>query len=144
MATNYHVEEFAVSADRLWSLLTKWDGLRDWWLPREFIADVELVGEGDGAVRIITHSVGSKVGERLDGADHERKIITLSIVDPVPPGVIYYRATGRVHPIDARHCRLEWMSAYKTDDSAGGKQFAAWLPAVVADMFKGLQGAVSA
>jgi len=138
MATRYREETFPVPANRLWQTLVDWGGIADWF-PEGYIESLDLVGAGDGAVRIITAPTGQRLGERLDGADHEHFIIQLSITDPMPEGLVYYRATGQIFPLDAASCRLTWASAFKAVDPATEQQFNEWFGMAVKDMFVGLR-----
>lgn len=137
MATLYRQGEFNVAAGRLWRTLVDWGGIADWF-PRGFIDSLEIEGEGDGAVRIINAPGGARILERLDGADADNLILQLSIVDPLPDGLLYYKATGRIEPLDERSCRLVWASAFKAADPAGEETFEKWFTLAVKSMFEGL------
>lgn len=143
MATYFHSELFNVAPDAVWALLVDWgDIIR--WMPPGYISKLTLDGEGEGAVRHIRNSTGALLHERLDGADHAHRILHLSIIPPLPPGLLYYRATGivRAEPAAARpECRLEWMSAFAATPDAA-PLFDTFLPQAVRDMFKGLRGAL--
>lgn len=143
MATLYREETFDAPAAALWSALIDWGGLADWF-PDGFIEHMEVEGEGDGAVRIITPPGGAPpLRERLDGADGANLILQLSIVEPMPDGLLYYKATGRIIPSGDEHCTLTWSSAFKAAPDKDEQHFADWFTLAVQSMFAGLRGHLS-
>jgi hypothetical protein len=99
--------EFAAPASRVWDLLMDWAAIIDW-MPSGFIQSLEMEGEGIGAIRHLVTGKGVLVSERLDRADQLNGILELSLVEPLPWGLLSYRASGKLESLADGRSRLDW------------------------------------
>ncbi|MFJ2200380.1 SRPBCC family protein [Streptomyces violaceusniger] len=118
MAHAYWSSVFAGPADKLWSLVRRFNGLPGWHLD---IRSSEVVeGESEfapGAIRVLTGTDGSVFRERLVALDDANRALTYEIIDsPLP--VRGYRSTLQVWPVaDTGGAFLTWQSTF---DAAEG------------------------
>lgn len=139
-------QEFAAAPDALWDLLQDFAHIERWWPdhdPAVQIERVELEGEGIGMTRhIYNNGYPEPVSERLDALDPESMSYTLSIVGKAPVGITRYQAIGRVEPLAADRCRLNYRSEFET--ASGRPDDAdAWLRTAYGLMFAGLAAALA-
>jgi hypothetical protein len=111
-----HAETFDAPARAVWKLLIDWEGIAGW-MPAGHIRSLEMEGEGLGAVRHLVTGQGARVAERLDAADEEAGILELTIVEPLPWGMLAYSARGRLEALGDDRCRLTWRGKFTVPDS---------------------------
>ena len=102
----------------VWDLLTDWAGIIDW-MPDGYIQSLSCEGQGAGAVRHLVTSKGVAISERLDSLDSELGLICLSIIDPLPWGMLTYSANAQLQARGA-HCQLIWRGIFELP--ASGRQ----------------------
>lgn len=93
-------------------MLTDWAGIIEW-MPDGFISELELDGQGEGAVRHLVTGKGVHISERLDALDRPRGLIRLSIIDPLPWGMLSYSATAELENSGDKACRLSWCGTFE-------------------------------
>jgi hypothetical protein len=107
------VEEFNSPAETVWNLLLDWAAIIDW-MPdgyiRELHMDRQCPQRGPGAIRHIVTGQGVPLSERLERADESCGELELSLVGPLPWGLLSYRATGKLDVLPEQRCRLTWSS----------------------------------
>ncbi len=132
-------EVFDAPASRLWSLLVDWGGIVEW-MPDGYIRSLRLEGKGTGAVRHLVTGQGVTISERLDEIDAHNGRLRLSIIEPLPWGMLSYSARARLKKIGPDQCELNWRGTFElpTGDASSGK-LAALLEHSYARMFKGLR-----
>jgi len=99
--------EFAVPAEKVWELLLDWAAIVDW-MPGGFIQSLSIEGQGVGAVRHLVTGKGVHLSERLDKADPSTGLLELSLVDPLPWGLLSYSASGKLDSLGHDRSRLSW------------------------------------
>jgi carbon monoxide dehydrogenase subunit G len=105
--------ELPVTADAVWNLVGRFNGLPEW---HPAISASEVEGEGDTKVRKLTLMDGSTITERLEESDEEGRSYTYSIVSgPLP--VANYTATIRVRPVN-HGCRVTWSSDFEASGAS--------------------------
>ena len=102
-----HAEEFDAPASAVWDLLADWGGILDW-IPNNYIASLQLEGEGVGAIRHLVTTKDVHLSERLDALDQESGILALSLVKDLPWGLLSYQARGELEALSETKCRLTW------------------------------------
>lgn len=118
MAHAYWSSVFAGSADELWSLVRRFNGLPEWHPDIRSSEVVEAESEfAPGAIRVLTGTGGSVFRERLVALDDANRALTYEIIDsPLP--VRGYRSTLQVWPVaDTGGAFLTWQSTF---DAAEG------------------------
>jgi hypothetical protein len=113
-----HCEEISGSRVTVWDLLTDWAGIIDW-MPDGFIQDLQMEGHGEGAVRHLVTGKGVHISERLDAMGRSAGIILLSIIDPLPWGMLTYTAKAQLEAAGEENCRLSWCGSFEL--AAGGR-----------------------
>jgi hypothetical protein len=111
-----HTEEFDVPASAVWQVLIDWAAIVDW-MPGGFIASLRMEGQGVGAIRHLVTGKGVALSERLDAIDEAAGTLDLSLVGPLPWGLLSYRARGQVLSISPNSCRLTWRGIFETPES---------------------------
>lgn len=140
--TSRKEEEYPVPAQKLWDLVADFGGVEDWW-PAGMLTKVEIEGEGVGMVRSIHTIVGIVLHEKLESIDHEKRVLTLSIVGDLPAGMQEYNATGSVAEAGDGTCVLTWEGHYQVpgaDDETGARLF---IEGAYGAMFAGLRDHVT-
>ncbi|ADI11723.1 hypothetical protein SBI_08605 [Streptomyces bingchenggensis BCW-1] len=139
MAEAYWSSVFTSSADELWSVVRRFNGLPEW---HPAIRSSEVVeGESEfapGAVRVLTGTDGSTFQERLVALDDARRALTYEIIDsPLP--VRGYRSTMQVWPVaDSGGAFLTWSATFDAadghtpDEAVAAIAEAAYAPAIAA------------
>jgi len=109
-----HVEEiedtaeFEAPASRVWELLMDWAAIVDW-MPDEYVQSLRMEGQGVGAIRHLLTGQGAEIAERLDYADESSGVLELSLLEPLPWGLLSYRARGKLEGISGERSRLNWQ-----------------------------------
>ncbi|MER7779999.1 SRPBCC family protein [Streptomyces sp. NPDC096191] len=139
MATAYWSSVFTSSADEIWAVVRRFNGLPDW---HPAIRASEITGEGDeltpGTVRVLTGADGSTYRERLVALDEADRKLTYEIVEaPLP--VRGYRATLHVQPVaDTGGAFLSWHATFDPADGTTAPEATAVLEAAYAPALAGL------
>lgn len=84
-----------------------WDAIENW-MPDGYIRSLTSEGRGTGAIRHLVTGWGVHLSERLDRADERSGLLELSLVAPLPWGLLSYRAQGKLDILPGRRCRLTW------------------------------------
>jgi len=138
--------DFDAPANKLWDYLADFANIQRWWptdMPMVQIERVELEGEGIGLVRhIYNKGFPAPVSERLDYQDPATMTYKLSIVGQRPAGLTTYQATGRIEPLAADRCRLNYAGEFATE-SGVPDEAEAFLRVAYDLMFEGLKRAVA-
>ena len=107
VATITDAAEFDAPASEVWALLMDWAAIIDW-MPDGYIQALECEGRGPGAVRHLVTGQGAHLSERLDRADESAGVLELSMVGPLPWGLISYSARGKIEALSENRSRLTW------------------------------------
>ena len=67
-----------------------------------------MEGHGQGATRHLVTGKGIQLAERLDSADESTGVLELSLLDPLPWGLLSYRARGKLDVVSSNRSRLTW------------------------------------
>ena len=107
--------EFEAPASRVWDLLIDWAAIVDW-MPDGYIQNLRMEGRGLGAIRHLVTLKGLEISERLDAADAAAGVLELSLLDPLPWGLLSYRARGKIDSLSDKRCRLTWQGTMEMPD----------------------------
>jgi hypothetical protein len=107
---------FEAPASEVWKLLMDWGAIVDW-MPDGYIQKLKLEGQGEGAIRYLVTGKNVELAERLDRADESSGILELSLVEPLPWGLLSYRARGKLDRVSSGHCRLTWQGTLEMPDN---------------------------
>jgi hypothetical protein len=104
------------SADAVWEVLRRFNGLAEWH-PAITESKIESGSEQEvGAVRRLTLGDGSQVAERLVILDDDDRSYTYVFTDPGDMPVRSYRSTVRVAPITSTgQAFVEWWAWYDSE-----------------------------
>ena len=134
-----HSENFAVPAASVWNLLIDWGSIIDW-MPPGNIRHLRLEGEGIGAVRHIVTEQAVAIAERLDDLDESRGQLRLSIIEPMPWGMLSYSAITNLEDAGPDQCRLDWSGTFELAEGGdAANELAAFLKKAYASMFAGIR-----
>jgi hypothetical protein len=139
MAQAYWSSAFTSSAEDIWAVVRRFNGLPDW---HPAIQDSALVeGESEftpGAIRVLTGTDGNTYRERLVALDDARRTLTYEIVDaPLP--VSGYRSTLQVQTVaDTGGSFLTWQSTFDAADGTTSEEASAVLEGAYAQAIVGL------
>ena len=134
-----HEAEFSVPAAKVWDLLLDWAAIIDW-MPGGFIESLEMEGQGVGSVRHLLTGKGIQVSERLDKADPTAGVLELSLVGPLPWGLLSYRARGKLETLARNSCRLVWTGTLEMPEKGTeSDKTANLLKKSYANMFLGIR-----
>jgi hypothetical protein len=100
--------EFDAPASAVWELLMDWAAIVDW-MPGGYVQSLRMEGQGLGAVRHLVTGKGIRLAERLEMADQLSGVLALSLIDPLPWGLLSYRARGKLDSISENRVRLTWQ-----------------------------------
>lgn len=107
VATITDAAEFDAPASEVWALLMDWAAIIHW-MPDGYIQALECEGQGPGAIRHLVTGQGVHLSERLDRADEVTGVLELSMVGPLPWGLISYTAQGKIEALSENRSRLTW------------------------------------
>ena len=125
-------------------------GQKVWRFVREFsgadkyisiMVAIEQIGDGIGAIRIVTLADGSRVVDRLEGLDEQRRTISYSILQSTGPLPFSgYVATMHVRDAGTDRCEVDWSATYapKNGQEQAAEQL---LESVYSNGFAGLKAA---
>ncbi len=136
--------EFNAPASAVWELLSDWAAIVDW-MPDGYIQDLKMEGQDIGAIRHLVTLKGLEISERLDGADAAAGVLELSLIDPLPWGLLSYRARGKIDSISDKQCRLTWQGTMEMPEH--GPEFdkvTSLLRKSYGKMFEGIRHVVEA
>jgi hypothetical protein len=102
------VAEFDAPASAVWALLMDWAAIVDW-MPDSYVQSLRMEGQGAGAIRHLVTGKGVQLAERLDKADEPSGVLELSLVSPLPWGLLSYRARGKLESIAGERSTLTWQ-----------------------------------
>lgn len=92
-----------------------WETIRDFGRPERYmtgVTEIDVEGEGPGAVRTLTLEDGSRVVERLEEVDDEaRKLRYVMLESPLP--MRDYVGTMQVERREDEGCELQWACRYR-------------------------------
>jgi hypothetical protein len=131
--------EYDAPASAVWALLMDWAAIADW-MPDGYIQSLQMEGEGPGAIRHLVTLKGMQLSERLDAIDETSGVLELSLLDPLPWGLLSYRARGKLDRISDNRSRLTWQGTLEMPDR--GPEYdkvAALLRKSYAKMFEGIR-----
>ena len=110
------------------------------WMPEGNIRSLKMEGQGIGAVRHLVTGKGVHISERLDFADEQSGILELSIIEPLPWGMLSYFARGTVQPVSGQRCRLTWQGTFAVPESGSqSTRLAHMLKNLYGTMFVGIR-----
>ncbi len=101
------IAEFNAPALLVWDLLIDWAAIVDW-MPDGYVQSLRVEGQGLGAIRHLITLKGVHLSERLDVMDESSGVLELSLVGPLPWGLLSYRARGKLDSISDNRSRLTW------------------------------------
>lgn len=104
--------EFEAPASAVWELLIDWAAIIDW-MPDGYVQSLELEGKGPGAIRHLVTLKGINLSERLDAMNEAAGILELSLVEPMPWGLLSYHARGKLEDTYPGKCHLSWQGTLK-------------------------------
>jgi hypothetical protein len=100
--------EFEAPTSAVWELLMDWAAIVDW-MPDGYIQSLRMEGQGVGAIRYLLTAKGAEIAERLDRADESTGVLELSLLEPLPWGLLSYRARGKLEEMTGKRSRLNWQ-----------------------------------
>jgi hypothetical protein len=112
-----HSELFSAPASAVWQLLIDWPGIVNW-MPDGYIRELQMEGQGLGAIRHLVTGQGVKISERLDEIDEPGGRLSLSIIEPLPWNMLSYTARAKLESAGNNQCRLNWRGTFELP--AGG------------------------
>jgi hypothetical protein len=133
-----HSEEFDAPAAAVWGLLVDWPDIARW-MPDGYILGLRAEGHGVGAIRHLHTASGAEISERLDALDEAAGTIDLSILEPLPWGLRWYRARATLVPVAQERCRLTWRGTFEAAREDAADQAERLLGKSYARLFLGLR-----
>jgi hypothetical protein len=134
--------EFDAPASAVWELLMDWAAIVDW-MPGGYVQSLRMEGRGLGAIRHLVTLKGIQLSERLDSMNESSGVLALSLVEPLPWGLLSYRARGKLDSISQSRCRLTWQGTLEMPDRGSEyDKVANLLRKSYAKMFEGIRCAV--
>lgn len=138
-----HSEALEATLDAAWNLLVDWGGIIRW-MPDGFIQSLTLEGQGEGAIRHLVTGQGVRISERLDSMNRQQGILRLSIIEPLPWGMLSYSAHAQLKAVDQERCRLDWCGTFELPgEGTQADQLAALLKRSYATLFQGIRQVLS-
>ena len=102
-----------------------------------------MEGQGLGAVRHLVTGKGVQIAERLEKADQLSGVLELSLIDPLPWGLLSYRARGKLDSVSDCKSRLTWRGMFEmSDQGPESDSVSRLLRKSYAKMFLGIRNAV--
>ncbi len=111
MAEVLVTEELPVPATKIWELVRDFGGIQKWVGP--MIQNLEIEGEGVGAIRTLTLPGDTKLSEELKTFDEEGRSFSYAIIGKSPLPVADYLSTFKLVETGANSCRIEWSSTFE-------------------------------
>lgn len=133
-----HSEDFDAPAAAVWRMLVDWPGIARW-MPDGYILGLRAEGQGVGAIRHLRTASGAEISERLDALDEAAGTIDLSILEPLPWGLCWYRARATLLPVSPDRCRLTWRGTFAASEDANADRAVRLLGKSYAKLFLGLR-----
>lgn len=113
-------------------------------MPDGYIQSLQMAGEGVGAVRHLVTGRGVAISERLDNMDEKSGSLQLTIIEPLPWGMLSYTAQAQLEDVNGGSCRLSWCGTFELPERGpAADKLAALLKKSYAKMFKGIRGEVA-
>lgn len=107
---------FNAPVTAVWKLLIDWAAIIDW-MPDGYIRSLECEGRAQGAIRHLVTGQGVRLSERLDLADESSGVLELSLVGPLPWGLLSYAARGSLEALPDNRTRLTWRGQIEMPDN---------------------------
>jgi hypothetical protein len=134
-----HSEVIYTPASTVWALLVDWSGIINW-MPGGYIQELQVEGEGVGAIRHLITGRGVAISERLDDMDEKSGSLQLTIIEPLPWGMLSYTAQAQLEDVNGDSCRLSWCGTFELPESGPAvDELAALLKKSYSMMFKGIR-----
>ena len=134
-----HSELFNAPAAAVWELLIDWSGIVNW-MPDGYIRELQMEGQGLGAIRHLVTGQGVKISERLDEIDAPGGRLNLSIIEPLPWGMLSYTARAQLDSSGNDQCRLGWRGTFELPaGGAAAAELAKLLKKSYIKMFEGIR-----
>jgi hypothetical protein len=134
--------EFNAPASAVWELLMDWAAIVDW-MPDGYVQSLRMEGQGVGAIRHLLTGQGAEIAERLDYADESSGVLELSLLEPLPWGLLSYRARGKLDSLSDHKSRLTWQGTVEMPQcNAESDTVARLLRKSYAKMFLGIRNVV--
>ena len=111
MAEVLVTEELPVPATKIWELVRDFGGIQKWVGP--MIQNLEIEGEGVGAIRTLTLPGDTKLSEELKAFDEEGRSFSYAIIGKSPLPVADYLSTLKLVENGANSCRIECSSTFE-------------------------------
>jgi carbon monoxide dehydrogenase subunit G len=124
-------QEIRATADAVWPVVSDFAGITRYMVGLD---EVEVQGQGIGAVRTVTVAGGNKIQERLESFDPRARSFSYSILPGAMP-VQNYLATVQLADAGPGRSRITWSARF---DAAGMSD------AQVAPLAKGMEQAYGA
>jgi hypothetical protein len=138
-----HSDLFDAPASAVWELLIDWSGIVNW-MPDGYIRELQMEGQGLGAIRHLVTGQGVKISERLDKIDEPGGLIHLSIIEPLPWNMLSYTARAKLDSTGNNQCRLDWRGTFELPESGpASDKLAKLLKKSYAKMFEGIRSQLS-
>jgi hypothetical protein len=96
-----------------------------------------------GAVRHLVTGRGVSISERLDDMYEKSGSLQLTIIEPLPWGMLSYTAQAQLEDVNGDSCRLTWCGTFELPESGpAADELATLLKKSSAQMFKGIKNEV--
>jgi hypothetical protein len=111
MAEVLVVEELPVPAEKVWELVREFGGIEKWL--GGMVQDLEVEGEGIGAIRTISLPGNAQLQEQLKAHSDDQRSFSYAIIGKSPLPVDDYLATFKLFEVGDHACRIEWSSTFE-------------------------------
>ena len=109
-------------------------------MPDGYIRSLQIEGTGAGAIRHLVTGKGVAISERLDELDEIHGRLRLSIIEPLPWGMLSYTAQAHMEDIASGECELTWCGTFELPEGgAPAEELAALLKKSYITMFRGIR-----
>lgn len=117
-----------------WIAISQIDGL-DRWFP--MISACKVIGNGEGATRILTLATGEKITDKIESIDHKRRRFQYNRIESPFP-VSHYFGTVDAHDLGNGNTQISWK--VEIDVSADQRdELASFLKKALAEGITGLE-----
>jgi len=113
MATIYSEFDLDCSAEKAWSALRDFGGLRERLVPG-FVKDCRL-DPANERVRIVTFFNDTVLREKLVGLHEPTRRLAYAVIDG---GMVHHSASAQILPNGATRCRFVWITDVLPDEAA--------------------------